>query len=276
MESSARNDKRRMCPNCRAFITSDDIVCPYCDQPVGMRVADQRVVADAMAGFTQGDQFLTNLILLINAGLYLAMLLYSSNGRGISLDPTGSALSKSGDKDGYAIRIGLQWWRLITAGFLHGNICHILMNSYSLWMVGPAIEAVFGTSRYVVIYFVATITGFAASLYFSPYASVGASAAISGLIGALLGLAIRERNSVIGRQKNRIVQVALLTLLPGFIIPLPIDNWAHIGGFLGGFVVAYVTGSRGSGRDEVWKTLAWVSVAVTAYAFFRMTQQLVG
>lgn len=264
-----------MCPNCRAFITTDDKVCPYCDQPVGMRAVDRRTAADAMAGVIQGDGFLTKLLLLINAGLYLAMLLYSADGRGMSMDPTGTALSKFGDKDAFAIRIGLQWWRLITAGFLHGNIWHIAMNSYALWMVGPAIETVFGTSRYVVIYFVATIAGFGASLYFSPYPSVGASAAISGLVGALLGLAIRERNSIIGQQKNRIIQVSLLTLLPGFIIPLPIDNWAHIGGFAGGFVVAYISGSRGSGGDEAWKTLSWVSIAVTIYAFFRMTQQLI-
>lgn len=272
----SRNDKRRMCSNCRAFITTDDKICPYCDQPVGMRAVESRAAADAMAGFVQGDRFLTNLILLINVGLYVAMLLYSSDGRGISLNPSDRALDRFGQKDVYAIQHGLQWWRLITAGFLHANILHILINSYSFSILGPQTDAVFGTYRYIIIYFVSTVTGFAASTYFSPFSySVGASAAISGLVGALLGLAMRERNSIIGQQKNRIIQVALLVLLPGFIIPLPIDNAAHLGGFAGGLVVAYLIGAKGSGGDDAWKTLAWVSMAVTAYAFFRMVQQLV-
>ena len=59
-------DKRRMCPHCRAFITTDDRVCPYCDTEVGMRAIDRQMAADAMAGVLQGDRFLTMLILVIN------------------------------------------------------------------------------------------------------------------------------------------------------------------------------------------------------------------
>lgn len=274
MEWSSRNDKRRMCPNCRAFITSDDKICPYCDQPVGMRAADRRAAADAMAGFTQGDRFLTNVILLINIGLYIATLSYSAGGRGMGLDPSGEALYAFGAKQGFAIRVGLQWWRLITAGFLHGSILHILMNSWVLFDLGPRVNEAFGSYRYLAIYFVSTVAGFAVSLYWSPLVlSIGASAGLSGLIGAMIGLGTREKHSLIGQERGRYIQWMVMILIIGF---LPgIDGAAHIGGFIGGFVVAYIAGARGSAGEDVWKTLAWVLLAVTGYSFFRMVQQLV-
>ncbi len=272
----SQNDKRRMCSNCRAFITTDDKVCPYCDTPVQMRAIDRREAADAMAGFIQGDRFLTNLILLINVGLYVATLLFSSDGRGIGMDPTDRALYAFGGKEGYAILRGLQWWRLITAGFLHGGILHILMNSWVLFDLGPRVNEVFGTYRYLVIYFVGTVAGFTASLYWSPLVlSIGASAGIAGLIGAMVGLGTREKHTMIGQERGRYIQWMVLIVATGFLPGINIDNAAHIGGFVGGFVIAYLAGSKGSSGGEVWKTLAWVSVAITAYAFFRMVQQLV-
>lgn len=269
-------DKRRMCPNCRAFITTDDKVCPYCDTPVGPRAIDRQMAADAMAGLVQGDRFITMVILTINVGLYLATLLYTSGGRASGLDPSFQALQDFGGKDGYAIFRELQWWRLITAGFLHGSILHIGMNSWVLWSLGPQIDEVFGAYRYLAIYFVSTLLGFAASLFWMPTVlSIGASAGISGLVGAMVGLGTKEKHSIVGRERGRYVQWMVLILVQGFIIS-GIDNAAHIGGFVGGFLVAYIAGSRGHARgdDTFWKTIAWVCVAVTAYCFFRMAQQL--
>ncbi len=262
-----------MCPNCRAFITTDDKVCPYCDMQVGMRAIDRKIAADTMAGVLQGDRFLTSLILLINVGLYVATLLYS----GGSMDPSYQALEVFGAKDGYAILRGMQWWRLITAGFLHGGILHIGMNSWVLWDLGPQIDEIFGGYRYVSIYLLASITGFAASLFWSPTVlSIGASAGIAGLIGAMVGLGTREKHTIIGRERGRYIQWMMLVLVQGFIIR-GIDNAAHIGGFVGGFAVAYLAGSRGHARgdDNLWKTIATVCIAVTVYAFLRMAQQLI-
>lgn len=265
-----------MCPNCRAFITASDRTCPYCDAEVGPRAIDRRMAADAMAGVLEGDRFVTTLILLINVGLFVATLLYSSGGRQIGTSPAFGALRDFGGKDGYSIFIGLQWWRLVTAGFLHGGLLHIAMNSWVLWGLGPRVNEVFGTYRYLVIYFVATVAGFAASLFWTPgILSIGASAGISGLVGAMVGLGTREKHTVIGAERSRYVQWMVLILVQGFIIP-GIDNAAHIGGFVGGFVVAYAAGSRGYARtvDNVWSTIAWVCVAITGYSFFRMVEHL--
>ncbi len=218
-----------------------------------------------MAGLVQGDRFITLVILLINVGLFAAT----------ELDPNQN-LYRVGAKFGYDIVRNLEWWRLITAGFLHGGFLHIGINSWVLWDLGPKIDEVFGGYRYLAIYFVSTVFGFAASLYWSPNVySVGASAGISGLVGAMVGLGTKEKHSIIGRERGRYLQWMALILVQGFIIS-GIDNAAHIGGFVGGFIIAYIAGSKGHARgdDTLWKTAGWLSVAVTAYSFFRMTQQL--
>ena len=95
------------------------------------------------------------------------------------------------------------------------------------------------------------------------------------MIGAMVGLGTRERHTIIGAMRGRYVQWMLYIVVMGFIIS-GIDNAAHIGGFLGGFVIAYLAGSRGHARGEdlVWRSAAYVSLALTAYAFFRMLQRL--
>ena len=127
-------------------------------------------------------------ILLINTGLYIATVLYSykTNGGGFSFDLDTRTLVLFGAKDPSILLYG-EWWRLITAGFLHGGILHILMNSWVLFDVGAQMEETFGTARYLVVYFVSTITGYMASLWWAPTVpSIGASAAIMGLVGAMI------------------------------------------------------------------------------------------
>jgi len=263
-------DPRRMCSNCRAFITTDDKVCPYCGVQVGPRAIDRQEAAAAMAGLVSADRFTTTILLIINTGLFVATLLYSSQGGGLTLDPSGQALVNFGGKYNPYIVQG-QWWRLITAGFLHGGIFHILMNSWVLWDLGPNVEHAFGTNRFLVIYFVANIVGFAASMYWTQALSIGASAAISGLIGAMIALGTRERHTLAGAMRGQFIRWMVTILAIGFLIP-GIDNAAHLGGVAGGFAVAYVAGIPTHTRSDegLWRTLAWISIAITAYAFFQM------
>src|SRR5262245_8541494 len=121
-------DPRRMCPHCRAFITVKDRICPYCNEPVGPRAA-ARMPSEMLAGFIPQAHFATVLLLLINLGFFLATTIMSSKaGAGNALDIDTETLVMFGAKYGPWIRGG-QWWRLITAGFLHGGFMHILMNS---------------------------------------------------------------------------------------------------------------------------------------------------
>src|ERR1700742_2038356 len=120
-------DKRRMCANCRAFITSSDRVCPYCNERVGARAIDVRQPGEILGGLIPQAHFTTILILLINVAFFIASS-YLSRTMG-----EGEALRALGGKDGFDIYRNGQWWRLITAGFLHGGMLHILMNSWVLY-----------------------------------------------------------------------------------------------------------------------------------------------
>ncbi len=261
-----------MCPNCRAFITVDDKVCPYCDVRIGPRAIERRSPAGVLGGLIPHARFTTMMILLINSGLYLATVIYSSKTGGPGgLDLDGTTLFLFGAKDAGAIMAG-QWWRLITAGFLHGGILHILMNSWVLFDLGTQVEEVYGTSRYLVLYLVSTVTGFLASSYWSNSLSIGASAGIFGLIGAMIALGVRDRSSYGAAVRSLYLRWAMYGLLMGLLPFFGIDNAAHIGGIVGGFIVGYIAGKPGYSRtiEGFWRGAAAVAIVITGIAFAQM------
>ena len=266
-----------MCPNCRAFITSDDKICPYCQAQVGERAIERRSPTDVMGGLIPHQRFVTMLILLINTGLYLAMMLrMTQQGASGFGDPDLQTLVDFGAKYApYIIGRG-EWWRLITAAFLHGGLLHIGMNSWVLFDLGPQVNVAFGTPRFLAIYFVSSVTGFAASLYFSPAISIGASAGLCGLIGAMIALGTRDRSAFGSALRRQYIQWMVYLLIFGLLPGFNVDNAAHIGGVAGGFVVAYVAGTPGFNAmiENFWRLAAGLSLAATAYAFFQMFMHL--
>ena len=149
-----------------------------------------------------------------------------------------------GAKSNFDILNG-QYWRLVTPIFVHGGAYHLLINMYSLYAIGPAVEQFYGRERMLIVYFSSAVTGSLLSVAFSPARSVGASGAIFGLLGALGGFLYLHRNAFgnFGRlQLRQIVMVALINLAIGFMPG--IDNWGHLGGLIGGVALAYVLGPR--------------------------------
>ncbi len=261
-----------MCPHCRAFITTNDKTCPYCNERVGPRAVDREGPA-VLAGFIPRARFNTVIILLINFGLYVATALYSMRGEaGGALDIDARTLLLFGAKYGPALSVG-QWWRLVTANFLHGGLIHILMNSWVLFDLGATVEEAYGASRMYVIYLVSGIAGFYLSALWRPMSvSIGASASIFGLLGAMLALGLRHRNAVGDAMRGQYIRWAVYMLLFGLFLP-GIDMAAHVGGLSGGFITAYLAGEprrEGAAVETAWKVGAWAAVLVTAYSFFRM------
>ena len=271
-------DKRRMCPNCRAFITTDDKVCPYCQFTVGPKAVDRRTAADALGGLIPHARFTTMLILLINTGIYVAMVLHTQGGaQGMSFDfEDPRLLVDFGAKYGPLMLQG-EWWRLVTANWVHGGILHILMNMWVLYDLGAQSEESYGTSRYLTIYFIAGITGFLASFYWAPNTpSVGASAGICGLIGAMIALGVKDRSSWGTEIRRFYVRWVIYLLAFGLLFPAT-DNAAHIGGLAGGFAVGYLAGTPGYSQalERVWQLAAGIAIALTAFSFFKMFMGLV-
>lgn len=262
-----------MCPNCRAFITTDDKVCPYCDMRLGPPAAKRRSSFDNDSFFASA-RFTTVVILLINAGLYVATALFSmrmTGGEG-GFDVDGQTLFLFGAKARDYILAG-QWWRLITAGFLHGGILHILMNSWVIFDLGATVEEIYGTSRFLVIYFVSTIGGFLASMWYSPALSVGASAALFGLIGAMIAAGMRSSTPLASAMRAHYTQWAIWGLAIGLLPGFRTDNAAHIGGLAAGFVLGYVAGTQPAYErwtEKLWKLSAAFSVLITVAAFAMM------
>ncbi|RME38848.1 MAG: rhomboid family intramembrane serine protease, partial [Thermoflexia bacterium] len=144
-----------------------------------------------------------------------------------------------GAKINQAILLG-EWWRLLTAVFLHVDILHILFNSYALYAFGTRLESLYSPWRYLALYTLSGISGSALSFALSPRASVGASGAIFGLIGGLAAYYYRYRKQMRtgSRPLTNLVTIALYNLLYGFVVP-GIDNWGHLGGLLAGLVMGW-------------------------------------
>ena len=139
-----------------------------------------------------------------------------------------------------------QWWRLVTAGFLHGGLIHIFMNSWVLFSVGAQVEETYGTARYLVLYFVSTVVGFLASTYFSPHLSVGASAALFGLIGAMIAAGMRSNTAMGAAIRAQYTQWVIYMVVIGLLPIFNIDTAAHLGGLAAGFALAWLMDTPGA------------------------------
>ncbi len=136
-----------------------------------------------------------------------------------------------------------EYWRFITPMFLHVGAMHLAFNSYALYNLGRLAEKIYGRSRFVIIYAAAGISGSIFSFLFTRAVSAGASGAIFGLLGALLYFG-RKRPGVFRRGFTaNLLSILGINLFIGFTYP-GIDNFAHIGGLLGGFISSHLLWSR--------------------------------
>lgn len=179
--------------------------------------------------------FVTPLLVAVNVAVFIVMLFHGLP----FLQPTAHDLVPWGANFGPLTASG-QWWRLLAACFLHFGIVHIAVNMYVLLQVGSFTERLFGNLRYAVLYLVAGIGGNIAGLYFHPFAvGAGASGAIFGILGGLLGFLLLERGVVPRKAASGIAISAGIfiayNLVYGLMRP-ETDQVAHIGGIVTGFV----------------------------------------
>jgi len=162
-----------------------------------------------------------------------------------------------------------QYWRFLTPMFLHAGLTHLLVNMYSLYILGKDVEFIFGRFKYCLIYLSAGLLGNVASFALSSSISVGASGAIFGLLGALLYLGVVYREVVSAKFTTDIMTMILANIAFGFMVPR-IDNNAHIGGLIGGFLIAYTLGvvsQRGLNKKQILSFLLFIILAAVGIAF---------
>ncbi len=207
---------------------------------------------------------ITYALIAANLLLYLVSIVYT----GSVVDMPAGALVDLGALYGPLVVPDGQWWRLLTAMFLHGGMTHLLMNMFSLYIVGRPMELYFRPRSYLSIYFLTGIIGGMVSLATHPQTvGIGASGAIFGLFGALGGYFLEYRRELGDQAKGIMKDFGLIigiNLILGFSIP-NIDVSAHVGGFIsgviGGFIVARHT-------QRLWIFVTMATVAIGAYAFY--------
>lgn len=136
-----------------------------------------------------------------------------------------------------------QYYRLFTGIFLHANFLHLIFNMYALYVIGMQLESFLGKGKYLAVYLLSGLGGSMLSIFFSNGYSIGASGAIFGLMGALLYFGYHYRVYLDSVVKSQIIPLIVLNLLIGFT-STGIDNWAHIGGLVGGILATMAVGVK--------------------------------
>ena len=191
---------------------------------------DQEKVADV---FSPKKPVVTYALILINVFMFLFPLINGNSEEFYNLFASYGPFVKMGD-----------YYRLISAAFMHANIAHLIFNMYALWIIGMQLESFIGKWRYLVVYLFSAISGSLLSVIVTPNAvSVGASGAIFGLLGALLYFGYHYRVYLGTVIKSQIIPLIVINLLLGFMVP-GIDNAAHIGGLIGGALIMIGVGVK--------------------------------
>jgi rhomboid protease GluP len=247
------NRKSILCPNCRKLISTDEPRCPYC----GIQAPASRWKNNPLTrGWGSGEQ-LTWIIIYANIGMYLVSIIIDPKSIGVGLNPlrflspstnslvilgaTGTALAQRA--------FGLLTF--ISANYLHGSILHILFNMIALYQISPLATPIFGPYRFFIIYTLSGIGGFAVSYLAGTPITIGASAALCGLIGAAVFYG-KNRGGVFGQMVYKQVGGWAIGILAfGFLVP-GINNWAHIGGMVSGALLALAFGYNEKKREGQW------------------------
>ena len=246
-------------------MSAQEARCPYCGawRPgmFGYGPALQRILG--------GQLDLSNVITVACAVLYVLSLLldlpavFHFGGIFDILSPSGEALYRLGMTGGLQMAEG-QWWTLCTAIFLHGSLLHILFNMVIMRRYLPMVAELFGNLRAFVIFMMAGIAGYVLSALLGGHNTIGASGAIFGLFGALISYGRRTGQH---QATGQLWMFAGLMFLMSFVMGGNVNNWAHAGGFVGGFVAAQLMPTTHRGEGAGVMSLAAGLVLVTVAGF---------
>ncbi len=193
--------------------------------------------------FSPKKIIITNLIIVICCVVFALMYIFGNGSTDLN------TLITFGANLDTLVRQG-EVWRLITCAFLHIGIIHLFVNMYSLFIIGSQVETFMGKWKFLAVYLISALSGSLLSIVMhANVVSAGASGALFGLMGALLYFGYHYRlylNDVLRRQ---IIPVILINLFIGFSIS-GIDNAAHIGGLIGGYLVAMALGIEGKSNKK--------------------------
>lgn len=296
-----------MCRSCGAIVGAGESQCAVCGAPTTgqpaqahapTRPADRETIRFARAILNRPNKF-TFFLLIVN--IFVFLLMWDSSGvkSSIVLQPFSEpVLIAYGAKLNRLINAPhYQLWRFVTPMFVHINLIHLFVNMYSLLMVGPFVEKLYGQTRFVVFWIVTGIAGVVASyLTVQPQLangafarfifkgvdlpSAGASGALFGLVGVLFVFGIKFRRELPEGFKRAfgtgMLPIILINLFIGFVGRGFIDNAAHLGGLLSGAALALAFDYKRPGVSQrvtnVWRVLQILLLALVAFSFYKVVK----
>jgi membrane associated rhomboid family serine protease len=291
-----------MCRSCGAIVGAGEPQCAVCGTPNAQsseqlqnyRPADRETIRFARAILSRPNIFT---IVVLMANLFVFMLMWQSSGLTSQVlwqgfpEPVLAACAKLN----YLINAPhYQWWRFITPMFVHVNLPHLLVNMYSLWIVGPYVEKLYGSAKFIVFWVLTGIAGVVGSyLSVQPrlatgglgrflfktgdIPSAGASGALFGLVGVLFIFGIKFRRELPEGFRRAfgtgMLPIIIINLFIGYIGRGLIDNAAHLGGLLSGAALAtaiqYRRVGERRGMTMAWRVLQVVALSLVVIAFYK-------
>ena len=292
-----------MCRSCGAIVGAGEAQCAVCNTPTAqspeqlqhLPPADRETIRFARAILNRPNMY-TIVLLMVN--LFVFMLMWQSSGTTSDVLWQGfpePVLTAYGAKLNYLINEPhFQWWRFITPMFVHINLPHLLVNMYSLWIVGPYVEKLYGSAKFVVFWVMTGIAGVVGSyLSVQPQlatgglgrflfkntdvASAGASGALFGLVGVLFVFGIKFRRELPEGFRRAfgtgMLPIIIINLFIGYVGRGFIDNAAHLGGLLSGAALATVIQYRRPGERRgiavAWRILKYLALALVIVGFYK-------
>lgn len=295
-----------MCRSCGSIVGAGEPQCAVCGAPTANQPApppnyrqpDRETIRFARAILDRPHKF-TIILLILN--LFVFFLMWESSGMHSQVLWEGfpeNVLITYGAKLNYLINAPhYQWWRFITPMFVHINLAHVLVNMYSLWMVGPYVEKLYGSAKFVVFWVATGIMGVVGSyLTVQPdlatssmgrflfktadVPSAGASGALFGLVGVLFVFGIKFRRELPEGFKRAfgtgMLPIIIINLFIGYVGRGFIDNAAHLGGLLTGSALALAVEYRRPGeRTSVavaWRVLQAAALVIVVAGFYKVVR----
>ena len=260
----------RLCPACSSLVGATASKCHQCGASLHFSLA---AASRSLSGLLPTESPVTYCVLGINMLLFIVALLSTmrvSEGFNLIGGIDGSVLSRLGASRIDAILAG-QWWRLVMAIFLHGSILHIAMNTWVLMDIGPQVEELYGSARFLFLYVLTGAFGYVPSAL-SGHFSVGASGALMGLIGLMIAVTSRRGGAYMQMMRAQLIRWVVYIFVLGILVS-GIDNAAHLGGLAAGFVLGRRFGDRepmnAAERTRAY-ALGWMAGLVVVASFALM------
>jgi rhomboid protease GluP len=265
----------QLCPACGALVGIHATRCHECGASLRFGLA---AWSKGLSEFFGGHAPVTVAILIVNVVMFAVELmgtLQTGQGGGLSIlwGMNGETLYRLGACFGPSIFQGHEWYRLVTAMFLHGGLIHIGFNMMVFLDLGPIVEEVYGSARYLFLYVVMGAFSFLVSALAGHF-SLGASGAILGLVGLLIAITTKRGGSAMRELRSRLISWVVTIFAMGLLFTgLRTDNWAHGGGLAAGFFLGKVLADRqplnGSEKTRAY-ALGWLAGAVLVASFVFM------